>query len=269
MSLWNAKNITVPLDGTDMYGVSFGSGKKNLIILPGLSDGLATVKGKALLLAPPYKDFMDEFTVYMFSRRNRIPEGYTIADMAEDQALAIHKLGMEKVSVMGVSQGGMIALSLCLAHPGQVEKLVIAVSAAKVNDLIRKNIGEWITYAENNDHKQLMVSTAEKSYSEAYLKKYRKMYPVLGMVGKPKDYQRFLANANAILDFDVEERLPEITCPALIIGGQEDKIVVPQASLDMARKIPGSLLHMYPGLGHAAYEEAEDFNRRVYDFLKD
>ena len=101
------------------------------------------------------------------------------------------------------------------------------------------------------------------------MKKYRKMYPVLGMVGKPKDYQRFLANANAILNFDVEERLPEITCPALIIGGQEDKIVGPQASLDMARKIHGSLLHMYPGLGHAAYEEAEDFNRRVYDFLKD
>ena len=55
----------------------------------------------------------------------------------------------------------------------------------------------------------------------------------------------------------------------MIIGGQEDKIVGPQASLVMARKILGSLLHMYPGLGHAAYEEAEDFNRRVYDFLKD
>ena len=32
--------------------------------------------------------------------------------------------------------------------------------------------------------------------------------------------------------------------------------------------IAGSLLHMYPGLGHAAFEEAPDFNDRVFAFLK-
>ena len=34
----------------------------------------------------------------------------------------------------------------------------------------------------------------------------------------------------------------------------------------MAKKI-GCRLHMYEGLGHAAYEEASDFNQIVYDFL--
>ena len=52
--LWNAKNGELALDGTKMSYVSFGRGKRTLILLPGLSglsDGLATVKGKALLLA--------------------------------------------------------------------------------------------------------------------------------------------------------------------------------------------------------------------------
>ena len=43
----NAKNGSVPLGKTQMSYVSFGSGEKNLIILPGLSDGPATVRGKA------------------------------------------------------------------------------------------------------------------------------------------------------------------------------------------------------------------------------
>ena len=51
---WNAKNGRVSLNGATLPFVSFGSGPKKLVILPGLSDGLATVEGKALLLAKPY-----------------------------------------------------------------------------------------------------------------------------------------------------------------------------------------------------------------------
>ena len=43
--LWNCKNGCVKLENETMDYVSFGSGGKNLILLPGLSDGLATVKG--------------------------------------------------------------------------------------------------------------------------------------------------------------------------------------------------------------------------------
>ena len=55
--LWNAKNGCLKIDDIDMDYVSFGHGNKVLIVLPGLSDGLLTVKGKALLLAKPYVDF--------------------------------------------------------------------------------------------------------------------------------------------------------------------------------------------------------------------
>ena len=58
--IWNAKNGTVPIGNTEMSYAAFGSGKKVLILLPGLSDGLTTVEGKALLLAAPYKLFFKE-----------------------------------------------------------------------------------------------------------------------------------------------------------------------------------------------------------------
>ena len=48
--LWNAKNWKVDLGGTSMSYVSFGHGDKILVLIPGLSDGLTTVKGEACQL---------------------------------------------------------------------------------------------------------------------------------------------------------------------------------------------------------------------------
>ena len=267
--LWNAKNGQVPIGDTEMSYVSFGHGGKTLIVLPGLSDGLATVKGKALLLATPYRPFLDRYTVYMFSRKNRMPEGYSIREMAEDQAKALQALGLKSVSVLGVSEGGMITQILAADHAELVEKLVIAVSAPRVNALIKECVGNWIRLAEQGDHKQLMIDTAERSYSPAYLKKYRKIYPIIGSIGKPSDYSRFLINANATLSFDATGDLNRITCPTLIIGGSDDKIVGIDASFEMKEHIADSELFVYSGLGHAAYEEANNFYERVFQFLEE
>ena len=266
--LWNAKNGEVSLGNTKMNYVSFGHGDRKLIILPGLSDGLATVKGKALMLAGPYAPFFHTFTVYMFSRKNEMPDGYTIRDMANDQAKAMELLGLGKVSVMGVSQGGMIAQYLAIDHPDVVEKLVLAVTAPRVNDRIRDCVSKWIGLAEQGDHKALMIDTAEKSYSAKYLEKCRKLYPIIGAIGRPPNYERFLINARAILGFDASNDLNRINCPTLIIGGEEDKIVGVKASCELKERITNSELYVYPALGHAAYEEASDFNQRVFRFAE-
>ena len=266
--LWNAKNGRVTLREGVMHYVSFGSGEKKLIILPGLSDGLATVEGKALVLAGPYGPFLRDFTVYMFSRKEPLNDGCSIRDMAKDQAEALAALGLKRVSVLGVSEGGMIAQCLAMDCPELVEKLVLAVTAPRANDTVRSCVPGWIDMARRGDHKALMIDTAEKSYSPERLKKYRKLYPLLGRVGKPKSYDRFLANANAILAFDAPGELSRIACPTLILGGEEDRIVGPETARELAAAIPNSQLYVYPGLGHAVYEEAKDFNRRVFDFIR-
>lgn len=69
------------------------------------------------------------------------------------------------------------------------------------------------------------------------------------------------------LTHDAWEELPRISCPVLILGGDEDKIVGTNAAPEMADKIKQSKLIIYEGLGHGAYEETKDFNRQVLDFL--
>ena len=260
------KNGKVSIGDTDMYYVSFGNGKKNLTVLPGLSDGLATVKGKALLLAPPYKRFSKEYTVYMFSRKNEMPKSYSIRQMAEDQAAVLKTLGIEKTTVLGVSQGGMIAQYLAIDHPETVEKLILAVTAPYANDTAKSAVASWIEMAEKGDHAALMADTAERTYSKAYLDKNRKMLSLAAGLTKPASYERFYRNAEAILSFDARPDLPKINCPTLIIAGSDDKTVGNEAPYELKRAITGSELYIYEGLGHGLYEEARDFYDRVYEF---
>lgn len=260
------KSGSVTVGNTEMYYVSFGRGKKILAVLPGLSDGLATVKGKTWVLSLPFRKFLRDYTVMMFSRKNEMPEGYSIREMAADQVRALSLLGTGPVYLLGVSQGGMIAQYMAIDHPETVTKLILAVTAPDANGTVRENVSGWIGLAERGDHAALMADTAEKMYSEAYLRKYRSVLPLVARFTKPRSYERFLRNAQAILGFDCRSELPKIGCPTLILAGSGDRTVGKDAAEEMHRAIGGSELYVYEGLGHGAYEEAGDFYGRIQEF---
>lgn len=260
------KNGCIKIDDTEMYYAAFGKGNKTLIVLPGLSDGLATVKGKAWLLASPYKRFLNDYTIYMFSRKNDMPEGYTIRDMASDQVSAMKILGIDKAFVLGVSQGGMIAQYIAIEHPEVVNKLILAVTSPNANDTVKEAVTGWIDMAKREDHTALMIDTAEKTYSDKYLNKNRSFFPLLAKFTKPSNYDRFYKNAYAILNFDARSELSRISCPTLIIAGDNDKIVGNQAAAILNKGVEGSELFIYTGMGHGAFEEAKDFYDRVLEF---
>ena len=106
---YNARNGSVFVGNSQMDYISFGKGNKNLIMLPGLGDGLSTVKGMAFVFSIMYRIYAKEFTVYVFSRKNHLQEGYSTREMAKDQAEAMAVLGISKADVFGISQGGMVA----------------------------------------------------------------------------------------------------------------------------------------------------------------
>ncbi|MBP5554876.1 MAG: alpha/beta hydrolase [Lachnospiraceae bacterium] len=262
----NRVNGSVKIGDTEMYYVSFGSGPKKLVVIPGLGDGLATVKGKAFFLAPSYKKFMQDYTVYMFSRKNKMPKGYTIRQMAEDQVTAMHSLGIDKACILGVSQGGMISQYIAIDHPEVVEKLILAVTAPYANDVVKGAVGGWIEMANAGDHMKLTIDTAEKMYTAKFFEKNRKAMPILAKMTKPKSYERFFRNAEAILNFDSREGLSRISCPTYIIAGDDDNTVGNDAPYELSEAIKDSEVFIYKGFGHGAFEECKDFYDKVLQF---
>lgn len=266
--LYNAQNGTLKLENSEMNYVCYGTGDKILIMLPGLGDALRSIKGTALPFAMAYHKHSGDYKVYMFSRKHPLEEGYSTRDMAHDMAKAMQLLGIEKADIMGVSQGGMISQYLAIDYPELIRKLVLVVTTAKANEILLKAVNSWMEMAKADNYKDIMIDTTYKSYSEAYLEKHKNVIPLLGKLGKPKDFSRFLIQAEACKNHDATAELHKITCPTLIVGGDRDQIVGPESSVELAGYIEGSELLIYNGLGHATYEEAEDFFERVLEFLE-
>ena len=268
VSISAANNGQINTNGEQTDYITFGKGEKTLIIIPGVGDGLKTVKGMALPFAFLYHELAKDFKVYVFSRPVNLKADATTEDMAESLYNAMTELYLSKVSVIGVSQGGMIAQYLALNHPDIVEKLILVVTLSRPNLTVTSVIDSWIEMAKKGDYKGIMLSTAELSYTPKKVKQSRLTYGLIGSVGKPKNFDRFLIQAKSCISHDVYERLDEIKCPALIIGGTDDKIVTGEASKEIAERIQGSELYMYEGLGHGLYEEAKDFIHRVAEFCR-
>ena len=252
----------------EMDYIRFGRGERTLIMLPGLGDGLQTVKGTAMPMALLYRIFSKDFTVYAFSRKSPLPAGYTTRDMARDQAEAMELLGIRSADILGVSMGGMIAQYLALDFPEKVGKLILAVTCAAPNSILEESVGEWMALAQKGDHGAFMDSNLRRIYSADYYRKNRWMAPLVGALTKPKSYDRFFIQARACLTHDTLERLSQIRATTLVLGGERDLALGGDASRQIAEAIPGATLRMYPQWGHGLYEEEPTFNATVMNFLK-
>ncbi len=262
--LWNMHEGNVPVGNTYMDYAVFGKGERPLVILPGLS--LRDVKGAGAFLALSYRRFARCYRVYVFDKAADIEDGCTVSDIAHHTAEAMRALGISDACVLGVSLGGMVAQHLAIAHPELVSRLVLAVTLARPNPTVQGVIGEWVSFAEHNDYSGLIRGMFPLMYSEKYMRRYSWMIPLLARFGAPKNKERFLRLAKACLTSDTYNALPSLTCPTLVLGGREDKIVTGEASLEIAERI-GCECHLYEGLGHAAYDEAKDFFERVECFF--
>ncbi|MBR5564658.1 MAG: alpha/beta hydrolase [Roseburia sp.] len=264
---YNAKNGNLKIGNTDMDYISFGTGKRVFIMIPGLGDGMMTVKGKALPFAWEYRKFAKDFTVYLFSRKNELEEGYSIRDMARDLKIAMDKLRIEKADIMGVSQGGMIAEYMAIDYPEVVNKLILVVTVGRQNECIQSNVKRWIELAEQNRYGEAMKDITVRMYTPEYIQRYRLILGVLGLFPGPKNKIRFLRMAKSCAEHSLYEELREIKAPTLIVGGERDQTVTGEASKEIAEQIDNCELYMYAEYGHGLYSEAKDFNQRVYDFL--
>ena len=262
---YHAKEHTVKIGNTQMDYVSFGSGTQPLILIPGLSFN--RVKGSALSLAYIYRIFAKDYKVYVFDRKDDISEGYTIKDIAKDTAQAIKEIELSHAYVFGVSQGGMIAQYLAVDYPELVDKLVLGVTLSRQNETVEKVVHNWIELSKQNDFEGIVADMLQKMYSDAYVKRYQWLFPILTKISKPKDMTRFIILAKACLTCDIYEELCQIQCPVLVLGGKQDNIVTGEASEEIASKLNCDI-YMYDDLGHSAYEEAKDFNTRIFEFLK-
>lgn len=254
----------VAVGGSDIGYFSFGRGDVPFVMLPGIfTKSILTL---AELVAMAYQQFAQDFRIYVFDRRTDIEPDCTIDSCAEDTAEAMDRLGLKNACVFGVSMGGMIAQSLAVKRPDLVGRLVLGSTASRISPDAARLLDSISELAGRNDTAALYEAFAKAVYTPSFYEKYQKAI-MLSMQGSTdEDIRRFVLLTEAIKKFDIYGELDKVKCPLLVIGAGEDGILGVQASRDIAEKT-GAELYIYEGYGHAAYDEAEDYKDRLFEFF--
>lgn len=191
-------------------------------------------------------------------------------------------LGIDAAGVVGNSMGGFIAAELAISFPQRVERLVL-VSAAGISTTGHRGT-QRVAPAIRRLETVLGASGAwVASKSDTVARRARLREGLLNLVavhpsrlpaalaaeqlrgaGKPG----FPQALQALLDYDVRERLPEIACPTLIVWGSGDRLIPVRDADVFAELIPNSRKVIFPDTGHVAMlERPAAFNSLLEDFL--
>lgn len=214
------------------------------------------------------------FSVWIVTRRQSMPAGYTVADMAGDYAALIRdEFGGRVEVVRGVSYGGMIAAYLAATHPERVGHVVIQCAAYRAADRFTEVDLRFATAVRDGRRADAARALAE------YLvpaDRYRWAIPLLALVarpmavreGQPHLGQDTVVEAQADLAMDPRDILSQVRVPVLLVAGDRDACFPPALVEQTARLIPDSTLVWYRGHGHVRAMNARRLGRDVLGFLQ-
>ena len=178
--------------------------------------------------------------------------------MAADSLGVLDALGLDKVHVVGVSMGGMIAQRLVLGAPPRVRSLTSIMSSSGARGLPQ---------AQRRVTRALLARPANNSL-QAVGDHYVKLFKIIGSPAFPtpegdmrERIQHGLERAfnpvgtmrqmlAIVADSDRADALGRITAPTLVLHGKADPLVPYAHGEDTARRIPGARLVGIDGMGH-------------------
>lgn len=221
--------------------------------------------------------FAARYRVIVFDNRgaggSEVPPGpYTAAGMADDAAALLERLRVAKAHLLGVSLGGMIAQQFALRHPGKLDRLVLACTSPGGALAVRPSPEALAAFVRepSADLETQVRRTIPYLYTERYCREMPGEVEafVRRRLAVPADPAGVAAQLTAAVGHDAGERLAEIAAPTLVIAGTEDRLVPPENSRRIAKRVPGSRLVLLPGAPHRLFaENAQAFNREVIAFL--
>jgi pimeloyl-ACP methyl ester carboxylesterase len=163
----------------------------------------------------------------------------------------LESLNIKHSTFLGHSDGGTIALYFAALYPKRVTKLVTVAAHIYIEAKMEPGI-EDIRQTFEGD--QRFRKGMQRVHGEKFENVFRNWYDGWH---KPE-----------CLEWDLRPLLPQITCPTLVIQGEEDEHATPQHAHDIAEAIADSELWLVPGGKHMLPQEmAETFNQRVLEFL--
>ncbi len=208
-------------------------------------------------------------------------ESCTLDNNIEDiERLRLH-LGLESISLLGSSYGGMVAQGYAIRYPDALDRLVLCATAPSFRFLAeaRKKVEQ-----EGSEEQKLVCQWLWDGTFEslAQLKRYyRAMAPWYSVSFQEEKFEQSwgrgirnfqqtnLGFASFLREFDFTEQLDQVRCPTLVLAGEKDWICSAAQSREIAERIRNVELHVFSNAAHSIAEDRpEEFLGVVRQFFR-
>ena len=194
----------------------------------------------------------------------------TMEEMARDVVALLDELGIERVSLAGLSMGGYVTLALYRRFPLRVRALILADTRPQADTAEARDTRE--------DQARKILDKGMQSIADDFLKKVLTpatlsekpdaVARVREMILKTDPHGAAAALRGMAVRHDQTEFLEAIFVPTLILVGREDQLTPPEDAELMHREIRGSRLEIIEGAAHLSnIERPAEFTRAVNSFL--
>ena len=254
----------------EIYYEIHGQGPQTLVLIRGLGSNLTAWYEQV-------PEFAKQFRVVVFDNRgagrtDKPDAPYSIPQMAADTAGLLDALKIDRIALLGISMGGMIAQEFALAHQERLSCLVLACTHFGGKEAVgaAPPVIEALVAAEkaNPEQRKLQIRSSFTENAIAnrreIIEKYEKVRAQYLI--PPFAYQRQL---QAVMGFDASARLGTLRVPTMVMTGTDDILVPPQNARLIAGRIPGAILKELPGSHLFFTEYPREFNEAVIGFAKE
>jgi len=163
-------------------------------------------------------------------------------DDASDLIQLLDSLNIDKVMVLGFSDGGIVGLLLAALYPQRVLALAVMGAQPTINVQNVADIRHWLLEIPLAEDWQKELA---KLHGEPYWRSLPRMYV---------EVQEALVDAGGGVITD--EELASIRCPCLIMHGKRDRVVPADYARIISERIPNSKMMLFDA-GHAAHLRCE------------
>jgi pimeloyl-ACP methyl ester carboxylesterase len=215
------------------------------------------------------------FRVISFDNRgtgkSTAPRGlFSIPELADDASAVLDAVGIERSGVFGISLGGMIAIELALRHPARVRSLALGATYGGWLASRKPSLGTlWhIALAAIFEIESSSARLPEMLVSPGYLPTGRDEFWAWLNGAEPVPPSLIVRQFIAAVRHSAFGRLGQITAPTLILTGDQDRLVPPENSVELARRIGGARL-VELSAGHCfPLERKDDVVRELTRFFR-
>lgn len=243
--------------GTDLYYERRGGGEP-LLLIQGLG-GHSAHWGEPFLA-----ELEGDFELVLFDNRGAgqstsSSDDYTIADLARDTLGLLDGLKIDRVHVLGISMGGMVAQELALLAPDRIRTLALGGTTPGGTQAkpTAQQIVQELTAAVLSGDKERMLRTGYEIVVSPEFAADPANYAEFSAVARqyPADLNLLMSQYAAVNGHDVYARLRGLRVPTLVIHGTADRMLEAINGDLIASLVPGARLELLDGVGHLFFLE--------------